>query len=113
MADNTAPQSPNVAVGATRHFAVSFVGQLDLDEYLSGTPTVAEQTTSDLTIANRAVSTEVLVINGVEVAVGKAVQFTVTGQQAATSYSVKITAATDSTPAQTLVAWVSFVGVES
>ena len=107
--DNTAPQRATLVEGETRNFAVSFADELDTSEALTGTPTVAELTSSDLTIANEAVSTAVLTINNTSVAVGEAVQFTVSGQLAATArYRVRITCATDATPAQTLIGYVEF-----
>ena len=102
-----ADQMPSFAVGDTRNGAVSFADQLDSGEVLTGTPTVEEQTTSVLTIANKAVSTAEKTINGETVAIGEAVQFTVSGQTSGT-YTLKITATTDSTPAQTLVRYVRF-----
>lgn len=107
---NTAPQQPTLAVGETRLFSVSFAGKLSTSETLTGTPTVTEQTTSDLTIANKAVSTTALTIDGETVAIGEAVQFTVAGQLAANSpYTVAITCGTTSTPAQTLKGYVTFL----
>lgn len=49
------------------------------DEVATGMPTVAELTSTDLTIDQKAVSTEALVIRGETVATGKAVQFRVAG----------------------------------
>lgn len=83
---------------------------LDSGESMTGTPTVAEQTTSDLTITNEAVNTSTLTIKGNSVAAGRAVQFLVSGHLAANSpYKLKITVATDSTPAQTIVRHVQFL----
>ena len=112
MAVNTASQVPVLVVGETRNFAVSFANVLDAGETLTGTPTVAEQTTTDLTIANKVVSTAALTILGSTVAIGKAVQFKVSGQLVAGSpYTIKITAGTTSTPAQTPVKYVTFTVV--
>jgi len=109
MGDNTAPQRPVAVPGETRNFAVSFANVLDSGESLTGTPTVAEQTSSDLSIANKVVSTAVLTINNKSVAVGAAVQFKVTGQLTTRSpYTIKITVSTDATPAQTLIGFVVF-----
>lgn len=113
MTANTAPQRPALVVGETRNFAVSFADQLDTDESLTGTPTVAEETTSDLTLANKAVNTSALTIEHETVAIGAAVQFKVSGQLIATGvYTIKITCSTDATPAQTLIGYVTFT-VES
>lgn len=112
MGDNTAPQRPQVPVGATRNHKVSFVGQLDSGELLTGTPLAVEVTTSDLTITNKAVNSAALTINNKTVAIGQAVTFTASGQLVASSpYTVKITATTDATAAQTLVAYAVFDAV--
>ena len=96
-------------VGETNNFAVSFAGVLDSGEVLTGTPTVVEVTTSDLTIANVAVNSSALTINERTVAIGNAVQFNVLGQLAANSpYTLKITAMTDASPAQTKIKYVKF-----
>lgn len=108
MSELTAPQLPVVAVGDVWNGAVSFARQLDSGETLTGTPTVTEETTSDLTISNVAVSTSSLRINSTLVAAGTAVQFKVVGQTSGT-YTLKITATTTSTPAQTLVRYVKFM----
>jgi hypothetical protein len=83
---------PPMAVGDDRPFAYSFVGTLDDGDTLTGTPTVAEQTTSDLTITNKAVSSTELTINSAAVPAAMAVQFNVSGQLLATGkYLIKIT----------------------
>ena len=113
MAETTAPQVPVLAVGEVRNFAVSFVGALDTGELLTGTPAVAEQNTTDLTITNKAVNTVALTINGQSVAIGQAVQFRVAGQLVAHSpYAIKITVGTTSSPAQTLVKYVEFTAAD-
>ena len=109
MAKNTAPERPVAGVGETSNFSVSFVGALDSGELLTGTPTATEVTTSDLTIRNVAVSTAALVINDISVETGKAVQCKVIGQLKANApYMIRITAVTDSTPAQTKIRKVIF-----
>ena len=98
-----APQQQEKTVSEVRNVAVSFAGALDTGELLTGTPTVAEQTTSDLTFSNEAVSTAALTINDTSVPLGEAVQFKVTGGTVANSpYTIVISCATDSSPAQTL-----------
>ena len=102
MARNTAPQRPVSVVGNTELCSVSMVGQLDSGELVATVTDVVEQTTTDLTISNKAVSTAALTINNISVAVGEAIQFKVVGQVVANSpYTLKITFVTDSTPAQT------------
>jgi len=98
----TAPERPELTPRHRSLFAVSFAGQLDEGELLSGTPIVTEQTTSDLTISNVAVNTTVLTISNKSVAIGQAVQCFVIGQKVANSpYELSVIATTDSTPAQT------------
>lgn len=105
----TAYQRPVLVVGETRNVAVDFQDVLDSGELLTGTPTVAEVTTTDLTIASKAINTAALTIDGRAVAIGEAVQFKVSGQLAANSpYTIKITVSTTASPAQTLVRYVVF-----
>ncbi len=109
MALNIAPQVPEAYVSETRNFAVSFVNMLDAGELLTGTPTITEETTTDLTISNKAVNTAALTINGASVAIGQAVQFKVVGQKVSGSpYTIKITVGTTATPAQTFIRYVKF-----
>lgn len=91
------------------NFAVSFADVVDSGELLTGTPTVAEQTSSDLTITNKVVNSAALTINNKTVAIGNAVQFKVVGHLLATlEYTIKITVLTDSSPAQTKIGYVKF-----
>jgi hypothetical protein len=99
---------PIAVVGEVRNVAVDFTELLDSGESLTGTPTVTEITTTDLTFANVAVNTAILTIYGVSVAVGKAVQFKVSGQLAGVTYKIKLSATTDATPAQTIIRKVKF-----
>ncbi len=110
MGRNIAPEHPAAATGETNVFAVDFSGALDSGELLTGTPTVAEVTSSDLTITSKSINTGALTINSRSVAVGLAVQFKVVGQVVSGSpYKIKITVSTDSSPAQTKVKWIRFV----
>ena len=109
MGKNTALDRPTFMVGETQLCSVSFDDKLDSGESLSGTPTVAEVSTSDLTFANEAVSTSALTINHKSVAAGRAVQFKVTEFGTTNApYTVRITCATDSTPARTVKGEVVF-----
>lgn len=108
---NTAPERPPIPVGAVRACKVSFKGQLDSGELLNGTTgastlTVAEQTTSDLTLGGAVFNAGTITIDDdTAVLTGQAVTFTVTGQLEANSpYTIKITCTTDAS--QTLVAYV-------
>jgi hypothetical protein len=107
----TAEQVHCKAVSETVNVAVNFQGDLDSGELLTGTPTVVEITTSDLTLANKAVNTAALTILGVSVAIGEAVQFNVVGGTADTTYSIRCTATTDATPAQTRIVIVKLLVV--
>jgi len=90
-------------VSEIRNVAISFAGVVDVGELLTGTPTIVEVTTTDLTLSNKVVSTAQLTINGKKVLIGEAVQFKVLGGTADTNYGIRITVGTDSTPTQTLI----------
>jgi hypothetical protein len=97
-------QRGEMSAGAARNVAIDFTDKLDTGELLTGTPTITEVTTSDLTLSNKAVSTASLTILGETVAIGKAVQFKVSaGSGLLGQYTVRITVSTDATPAQTFV----------
>ena len=99
-------QRHTVSVGETEVVAVNYTDHLDSGELLTGTPTVAEQTTSDLTLANKAVNTATYLeaVSGDTVAIGAAVQFSALGGTAANSpYTIRVTVTTDATPARTFV----------
>jgi hypothetical protein len=109
MSVNVAPQIPVIPEGETNNFAVSWVRVLDPGELLTGTPLVVEETTSDLTITNKTISTATLSINGRDVVAGQAVQFVVSGQIVAHSpYTLKLTVTTNSTPPQTKIRDIRF-----
>jgi len=98
-----APQLQTKTVSGVRNVAVSFSNMLDSGELLTGTPTIAEVTTTDLTLGSKAVSTAILTINGESTPIGEAVQFNVSGGTANVTYQIKITVGTDASPAQTLL----------
>ncbi len=102
MTAAAAHQIQSKTAAEVRVVAVSFQGKLDSGELLTGTPTIVEVTTSDLTLANKAVSTVALTIDGTSNAIGEAVQFSVTGGTAGVTYTINAQVGTDSTPAQTL-----------
>ena len=110
MSENVARERPTVAVGESNLWSVSFVGVLDSGELLASVTNVVDDAGGvTLTISNKSVSTSALTINGKTVAVGKAVQFLVTGAVVASSpYTLKMTVVTDSSPAQTKVKYVRF-----
>jgi len=93
---NTAPQIPVIAQGATENHSIDCRDVLDSGESLSGTPTIVEVTSTDLTITNKTITSSAVTILGESVPAGKAVQCTITGQLAATrNYTLKLTLATD------------------
>jgi hypothetical protein len=101
----TAQQQRTLSAGSTRIVRLNCTNDLDDGASLTGTPTVTEVTTSDLTIANKAVNSATYsdsVTQGT-VAIGKAVICTVAGGTAGSTYTLRITVSTDSTPAETLV----------
>ncbi len=104
----TLPQRPTISAGDVDVVSIDYTDYLDSGELLTGTPTITEVTTSDLTLANKAVSTAALTINGSTVAIGMAVQFSLQGQSAATTYTCLVTATTDATVARTKVLEVQF-----
>jgi len=88
-------QRPVISVGDTDIAKIDYTDYLDSTELLTGTPTVAEVTTTDLTLTNKTVNaTEVRILER-DVAIGKAVQFKVSGQKINTEYSIRVTASTD------------------
>ena len=91
-----------ISVGEVEIVSVGF-NNLDSGELLTGTPTIVEVTSSDLTLGNKAVSTAALTIDDVSYAIGEAVQFSVQGQSAGTRYRIRITVSTDATVARTFV----------
>jgi len=109
---NTAPEHPSIPVGSSHNAKVSFKGQLDSGELLTGTPTVVEVNAldvavspSDLTISGKAVNTATIAVNeDTAVLAGQAVVYLVSGQLLTnTPYRIKITATTDG--GQTLVGY--------
>ncbi len=65
--------------------------------------TLREVTTTALTLASKAVNTAAVTVLDKAVAIGKAVQFSVSGQVAGTTYRIRVTATTDSTPSRVKV----------
>ena len=88
---------------ATENFWADFTCVLEVSgRTLSGTPTVVEQTTSDLTISGVARNTSAITrTNGKIIAANSAVVFTVAGGTTATTYILTVTAATSAS--ETLV----------
>ena len=97
-----AKEIPRAGSTEAQNGGADFTLQLDSAELLTGTPTVVEQATSDLTISNESINSAAAEINGDTVAIGKAVMFSVTGAAAGVLYTLLVTAGSDATPAQTL-----------
>lgn len=72
-----APQYHPISRLEKRIVSVDCTGNLDGDATILGTPDIDEAGTSHLVIDDIQVSTDVLVINGRQVAAGKAILFTV------------------------------------
>ena len=106
-----APQVYQIAASETRMVSVDFGPLLETGELLTGTPTLDEINSADLTLASGQVNTGALTIDGESVAIGEAVQFLVSGAQADTSYVVRVTCGTDASLAQTITQHVRFYGV--
>lgn len=96
-------QRPKISAGATRIVSIDLTEELDADEDLTGSPSVTEISTSDLTISNKSVSSGELTILDRKVDAGKAVQFKVSGQKAGVQYHFRVTVSTDSTPAEIII----------
>ena len=103
MAKNTktAAQKYEKAASETRLVTYSFDKVLEIGEQLTGTPTITEETTTDLTLSNKVVSTAALTILEKTVGIGRAVQFLVAGGSAGT-YGIQIIGVSDASPAQTI-----------
>jgi len=99
-----ASQRGEMSAGGTRNVAIDYTDKLDSGELLTGTPTIVEVTTNDLTLSNKVVSTGSLTILGATVAAGAAVQFkVVAGSGLLGTYTIRVTVSTDATVAQTFV----------
>lgn len=97
-------QQYDLSVSETEVVSINYSDVLDSGELLTGTPTVTEVSTANLSLANKLVSTATYTesFSGETVAIGKAVQFTVTTSTAGL-YQIRVSVATDSSPARTLV----------
>lgn len=98
-----APQRHKKTVSEARLVSVDMRGVLEAGELLTGTPTIVEVTTTDLTLTSKQVNTNPVTINGAVCVAGQAVQFKVAGGVAGTNYVIRITVGTAGNPTQTLV----------
>ena len=96
-------QYPTLPVASIRNPAIDMSPQLAAGELMTGTPTVTESGSSDLTISSVAVSTTTLTILGDSVAAGKAIQWSMSGMVAGTEYTLIVEGDTDASPTQHLV----------
>jgi hypothetical protein len=97
-----------ISEGATDKVSINLTADLDGSE-LAASATVTEVTTSALTLTNLSgtantatVNAATVEIKGATVAIGKAIQWMVSGQKAGTTYIIKFTVTTDSSPARVL-----------
>lgn len=99
------PGIRNVSNGTTDIVAIDESFELDPGEALSGTPTVTEVDTSDLTISQKTLNSTELTINGNTVAANCAVLFKIAGQKAGTLYHIKYTVNTTNVSGRSL-SWI-------
>lgn len=90
----TAKQIPCKSPNEGRLAAFSFDDVLESGETFTGTPTIAEVTTTDLTLANKAVSGGALTILGESVSTGRALVCKVSGGTAGNTYRIRCTCST-------------------
>jgi len=91
-----------LAVGETNNVIVAF--DLQVGETLTSITEIVELVTDHLAITDARINTVVLYTDGQTINVGKAVQFTVSGQLVAGSpYTIRVTVQSSGTPAQTRV----------
>jgi hypothetical protein len=93
-----------IPLGSTHVVSFDMTPRLYDGELLTGTPAVADEgSTGELTISNKQVNSVAYDDDGETVAVGKAVQFTLTtSATSSTTYTLTILTSTDGTPTQTL-----------
>jgi len=100
-------QRYTLSVGATRMVRINCTDDLDDGASLTGTPTVAELVTEDLTLENKAVNTSSYTSEAQKksrtVNSGKGIEFTVSGGKEGRQYIIQVSCGTDSSPAETLV----------
>lgn len=87
----------------TRTIAVNLGGRLVSDELLTGTPTVVEVGSSDLTISSPALTVADGYFFNSWLIESKAVTFSVAGGTAGQSYLIRVSVTTDADAAQTLI----------
>ncbi len=98
-----APQRHTKTESEERNIALDIRGKLDAGEVLTGSPSVEEVTTTDLTLSNKALNTTIITVNGLQVPISQAVQFKCVGGVAGTTYTIRVSCATTSNPFQFLI----------
>jgi hypothetical protein len=89
MSDVTSADVWTKEAGETCNCLVSFADMLDNDNSVNETiSSITSVSATGLTISSTAVTTVARKIRGIEVAAGKAIQFTVSGGSNGTSYSI-------------------------
>ena len=83
------PVIRQISSGAVEIVSINHTDELDAGDTLTGTPTITEVETTDLTLSSKQVNSGALVIENRDVAIGKAVQFKIQGQKAGTTYLIK------------------------
>lgn len=98
-------ERPRMSVGDTELVSINYTDHLNASEVLTEPVTVEEVYSNDLTLGTAKVNTATYVEEATEetVAVGTAVQFTVTGGGADQIYTIRVTVTTNSSPARTFV----------
>lgn len=81
---------PAISAESKRTVTVDATLFLDGAATLTGTPTVTEVTTTDLTISSIQLNSTDIVVNGRDVEPNKAVMFQVEGQEAGSEYQIVI-----------------------
>lgn len=94
-------EMPNKRTTETRNGAISLDALLEAVEVVSGTPTITSSP-SGLTFSNIQSNSDAIIVKGLTVATGRAIQFRVTGGTSGITYNCKAVVATNSTPAQSV-----------
>lgn len=92
---------PTKTAGETRNGAISLLSTLDDAELLTGSPTITASP-SGLSFSQVKVNTSEIEVNGSVVAIGKAIQFSVSGGENGKTYRCRCSVSTTSTPSQDL-----------
>lgn len=105
--DKLAQEVGAVLAGEVRNIGIDCKGVLDTGELLSGTPSVAEQDSSHLSISSEQVSTEAKTINGRSVPTGEAVLCRVDASGAVKNRSYRLKISCVTTAGQTIAGFVT------